>query len=214
MANGGRSHRRWPADLEDQVFIKRPHAIEQFKERAKLPPSYNFDKAEADLRGAICAALRNGDLIRNTKNHGDPDNEFVVRVALSGYDVVYALVEKGASDGRYPFMCHTVFDQEMYHVWNEEGKIGTIGDLPHAKALKALEEQVKAQPKPKPMAAQIDPDAAAVVIFYKLGNAWCDKPTKEEELTQEVGKLLAEGVSLKDIRIFKEIPFKIEIKLE
>jgi hypothetical protein len=198
------SNRRWPADLEKQLFIKRPHAVEQYRERAQLPSNYNFERAEEDLRTAICEAMRAGKMHRNTRLRGNPDTEFVVRVAPAGFEVVYALIEKGAANGNYPYMCHTVFDQRMFQQWNEEGKIATMRDLPSAAAL----NDVPVPPEPDP-----DDYGRGLLLVHVTPDGVALHEADEQNLQRLIGHLMSEGCNFSNIRLFKEIPFKLTIKL-
>lgn len=210
------SRRYWPPGLEDQVFIKMPHAAGQYKERAGLPPSYNLDRAMEDLKRLLCEALRSGDTIYpNTKNHGDREKEFVVRVAPEGFQPVWVLVEEGATDGKYKYMVHTVFDKSMFDRWNQGQKLGSISDIPGAEALKA----VPTVPKPEPPQEPVHPDTSKLLIRWLNGQEEPnEKWVNEIAVNGEVLMLIQEGVPLDAISVFrvelKRVKVGLSIKLE
>ena len=109
---------------KEKFFIQRPHAVDQFRARAKVPRTYSFDDAERMLREALEDADMAGEL-RPRKIEG----ESVLRIALPKLEVVYALIVPGSTGGRYEFMVPTVYDHEMYQQWNTDGKLGTVADV-------------------------------------------------------------------------------------
>lgn len=208
------SRRYWPPGLEDLVFIKMPHAAGQYKERAGLPPSYNLEKAQEDLKRLLCEVLRSGDTLHpNTKNHGDPDKEFVVRVHSDGLQPVWVLVEEGATDGKYKYMVHTVFDKTMFDQWNRGQKLGSISDVPGAEALKA----VPTVPKPESPKDPIHPDTSKLLIRWLDGQESHEKWANEIAVNGEVLMLIQEGVPLDAISVFrvelKKVKLGLSIKL-
>jgi len=208
-----RSRRYWPQDLQDELFIKRPHAIEQLFDRAGYPRSYSRDLAEEELRAAVCEEIRAGRTIASNKNHSTT-NDFVVRVEIPERDVVYPLVERGEKEGRFQFLIHTVFSREMYQQWSRDGKLGCVGDLPEAAGLKELHKEMKEAPKPLPIKADVAiEEGNAIIVFYKEHGEWREKRTLTQELNKVVVSLLLEGINLSDIRVFKEIHFDLQIKL-
>jgi hypothetical protein len=203
MSGGGRTNRRWPNDLNDELFIKRPHAVEQFRERAGLPPSYSFDRAEEDLRRAVVKEMMDGKQLRNKTGRS---SEFVVRVAEPGLEVVYALVEEGAADGRYKFMIHTVFTQDMYQQWNEDGKLGSMGDLPGAKALKEIKPVPKEEPKP-------NGKTNMMILWREEGGKIQTKMVEGHNVSGEILMLLQQGCLLKHIEVFQKVKFDLSVKI-
>lgn len=201
--SGGRTNRRWPDDLRDQLFIKRPHALEQLRERAGLPRSYNLDRCEEDLRSAVCEQMMAGKIL---KSRSFKDSEFVVRVALPNAEVVYALVETGADGGKYKFLLHTVYTQEMYQQWNEEGKLGALGDLPAAEALK------KVDPVPK---KEEVPDHQKFMVLWKGKNGQVvgTKMVPEHLVGGEILILLQQGYSPDRIEVYKKYKFDLSVRL-
>lgn len=196
-----RSRRYWPKPLTDDIFIKRPHAVEQFMTRAGYPKGYSLDLAEEELRDKVVKAIEKGDLLSNDKT-GEP-NEFVIKVQVPGRKTAYALVERGRKDGEYQFLIHTVYSKEMYDEWRQDGKVCTIGDLPQAQALKELEEHVPDVNEYR------EPE---FLIVYKNGaGKEQHEEVPESKLEQSVFDLLMTGVRLPDIRVYKR--HEIELKL-
>lgn len=108
--------------MEDYVFyINRPHAVERFITRAGLADGCGHDEAESMLRKGLSSANKNG-LYRNRV--GDA---FLLRVALPGLNVVYAVLEPLRKD-RHKYLVRTFLDQEMYQTWSKEGKLTTLSD--------------------------------------------------------------------------------------
>lgn len=203
MAGGGRTNRRWPNDLADELFIKRPHAVEQYRDRAGLPPSYSFERAEEDLRRAVCKEMMDGKMLRNKSGSS---KEFVVRVAPDGFQVVYALVEEGASEGKYKFLIHTVFTQEMYQKWNEDGKLGALGDLPGAKALKEMKPVKQEETKP-------NGKSKMMIAWRGDGGKLETKWVEEHNVSGEILMLLQQGHRLDHIEVFKKVKFDLSVKV-
>jgi hypothetical protein len=196
-----RSRRYWPKPLQDDLFIKRPHAVEQFMSRAGYPKGYSFDLAEEELREKIVKAMQDGDLLANDKT-GEP-NEFVIKVQVPDRKTVYALVERGRKDGEYQFLIHTVFSKEMYDEWRRDGKVGTIADLPQAAALKELEEHVTQTEEEK------EPE---FLVQYKNGaGKMLQTEVTEDKLETAIIGLLMQGATLPDIKVYKR--HEINLKL-
>jgi hypothetical protein len=210
------SRRYWPPGLEEQLFIKMPHAAGQYKERAGLPPSYALDRAQEDLRRLICEALRSGEQIYpNTKGKGNPEKECVIRIHSEGLQPVWALLEEGAPDGKYKYMVHTVFDKSMFDKWNQGQKLGSIADVPGAEALKS----VPTVPKPKPEPDPVHPDTSKLLVRWMNGDEdqeerWVD----EIAVNGEVLMLIQQGVPLDAISVFrvelKKVKVGLSVKLE
>ena len=207
--------RYWPPGLEDLVFIKMPHAAGQYKERVGLPPSYNLDRAQEDLRRLLCEALRRGETIYpNTKSHGDPEKEFIVRVAPEGFQPVYVLVEEGAPDGKYKYMVHTVFDKGMFDKWNQGQKLGSISDVQGAEALKRVPTV------PKPLKDPIHPPDTSKLLIRWLNSQEepHEKWVNAIAVNGEILMLIQEGIPMDCISVFKvkleKVKFGLSIKLE
>jgi hypothetical protein len=177
---------------QQKFFIKRPHAVEQFRERAKLSKrQYSFERAEQCLREALEDAEMQG-LFAESRKEG----EFVARVAIPGCEVVYALIEPGASDGKYEFLVTTVFDQDMYHAWNKDNKLGTVGEVEkNEKALQAIVEDVEHTSKPR--------------LWVRWKNGSGQMTELKEFVADNVGahiiELLHKGVKLSDIEVYKQV---------
>ena len=194
--------------LRDGIFIKRPHAVTQFRERAGYSHDYPFDQAEDELRKEAAKQIEDGKVFRNKT---DRDREFVVRIAIPGKDVVFALVEVGVPDGNYAYLIHTVYTKEMYDQWNDEGKLGTFGDLPIAEALK----DVKLATTDKEWSKQENGgDPAKRLIRWQDSDGRFDsKWTTKDNVSREIYALLAEGVKLDTIEIFRKVAFDLTITL-
>lgn len=203
-----RSRRYWPQDLTDELFIKRPHAIDQLMNRAQYPPSYPREKAEEELKRAVCEEMRAGRTINSTKNHSS-ENDFVVRVEIEGREVVYPLIERGNKEGKYQFLVHTVFSREMYTQWSRDGKLGSLGDLPTAEALKNVTPAQQETPVPQSNGA-----TPLIILYRGDGGTLREKETMEKNVTDTILELLMSGASLKDMRVLKEIEFDLKFQLK
>lgn len=211
----GRSRRYWPPGLEELIFVRWPHAAEQYKERAGFPPSYSLDRVKEDLVRELCEALRRGEAVYpNTKNRGDEDKEFVVRIAGEGREPVWALVEEWPPDGKYKFAVETVFTKEMFDKWNVGQKLGSMADVPGAEALK----QVPTVPKPEPKPEPIHQDTSKLLMRRKNGDGTKEKWLGKHEVHGEILTKIQEGVPLGDIEVFKvelkKIKVGLSVKLE
>lgn len=205
------SRRYWPPGLEEGVFIKRPHAVEQLMERAKYPRGYSPDLAEEELRNAVVDEIRAGKTLTSYKNHSTA-NDFVVRVELEGREVVYPLIERGDKAGRFQFLIHTVFSRDMYQQWSRDGKLGSLGDLPQAGVLKSI-RPIYTPPPEAPM-PQSNGTTSLIILYRGDGGTLREKETTEKEVTDAILELLMSGASLKDMRVLKEIEFDLKFQLK
>jgi hypothetical protein len=178
----------------EKFFIQRPHAIEQFKMRARPPKGWGFDRIEQELRTALEDADMAGEF-KASKNEG----EFVVRIALPRLQVVYALVVPGSPDGKYEYMVPTIYDQEMYQQWNTDGKLGTVADVDEAKVIERLAPAIK----------------PTLYLRYKNGNS---QPTAlleytTDDISHQIAKLLRKGVRFDEIEVFRKVEFSMSISI-
>lgn len=179
---------------KEKFFIQRPHAVDQFRIRAKVPKSHTFDDAERELRDALEDADMAGEL-RASKN----DGEFVIRIALPRREVVYALIVPGKSDGKYEYMVPTIFDQEMYQQWNQDGKLGTVADVDEEKVIERLAPAIK----------------PTLYLRYKNGSG---KPSAlleytTDDISHQIAKLLRKGIRFDEIEVFRKVEFSMSINI-
>ncbi len=184
--------------LSDSIFIQRPHAIEQFRERAGYDKHIHANLIEEILRKEATAQIADGKRLRSKSER---DTEFVVRLAIPDKNVVYALVEHGSKEGQYKYLIHTVFTKAMYDRWNEDGKLGSIGDALTGGILKELKAVKKEAPE-KYLLRWSEPDGR-----------WDSRWITAEEVQKTVLTLLNDGVPFDSIGLFIRVDFDISIKI-
>jgi hypothetical protein len=187
---------------KEKFFIQRPHAVDQYRTRAKAlkrgTAAISFERAEQELRHALEDLDMAGELktaLRASKN----DGEFVVRIAVPQREVVYALLVPGKPDGKYEYMVPTIFDQEMYQQWNQDGKLGTVADV--------AEEEVIAK-----LAPAIKP---TLYLRYKNGQGQYT-PLLEyttDDISHQIAQLLKKNVRFEDIQVFRKVDFSMSINI-
>jgi hypothetical protein len=169
-------------------FIKRPHAIEQFRARAGFPENADSVLLETELR-RVLDALNDADL-----KQGCREGELAAKVAIEGRNVVYAII-KPAKNKDYNYTVPTVITATMYEAWAKDGRLGDLSELPVEK---------KKLPDLKPRLYLRHPNGDGQPHFHE----YC-----VDDIPEQVAKLLDAGVAPKDIKVLKEIPFKIDISL-
>lgn len=175
-------------------FIRRPHALDQLRERAGYPEDADSVTMEAELRQELDKAAENP---KKNFLEGCKDGQFAVRVAIPGRNVVYAILKR-PSNGEsksYDYVVPTVLDTQMYAAWNKDGKLGVLGD--------AVTEK-----RPLP------------VLKPQLHLRWLNGDGKEhfgdycvDDVPEQIRKLLNKGVKRETIKVYKEIPFRISVAL-
>ena len=103
-------------------------------------------------------------------------------------------------------MIHTVFTQDMYQQWNEDGKLGSMGDLPGAKALKEIKPVPKEEPK-------TNETGNMMVLWRSEGGKIETKMVAEHNVSGEILMLLQQGHQLKHIEVFKKVKFDLSVKI-
>jgi hypothetical protein len=179
---------------KEKFFIQRPHAVDQFRIRAKVPRGCSFDRAEQDLRAALEDAEMAGEF-KASKN----DGEFVARIALPGREVVYALIVPGTPGGQYEYMVPTIYDQDMYHQWNRDGKLGTMADIDEADVIEKLAPVIK----------------PTLYLRYKNGSG---QPTAlleytTDDVSHQIATLLRKGIRFDEIEVFRKVDFSMSISI-
>lgn len=176
-----------------QWFVRRPHVTDRMKKYARYPWNADNAKIEAELRQQLDEAAKNQE---KTFLQGCKPGQFAVRIAVPGRDVVYAILKKPDSDKTYDWIVPTVLSVDMYQTWSTDGKLGAIEDLPPEK---------RSMPKLKPQ----------LCLRWSNGDGkehWGDYCA--DDVPQQIRKLIGQGVGRDAIKVYKEIPFKIEVSLE
>jgi hypothetical protein len=168
--------------------------IEQLRERAGYPLGTDSVLMETDLRRLLDEAAENPD-----KNFlaGCKEEQYAVRIAIPGRNAVYAILRRPSrTEGRrYDFVVPTVLTPEMYSVWNKDGKLETVN-------------AVATRKRPAP------------VLKPQLHLRWANKNGEEnfgdycaDDVPEQIRKLLNKGVVRETIRVYKNVPFRIEVSL-
>ena len=177
-----------------QWFIRRPHALDRLREYAGFPGDADSVAMETELRRALDEAAEN-----QKKNflEGCKHDQFAVRVAIPGRNVVYAILKKpNNAEKNYDFVVPTVLTVEMFQSWTKAGKLGTLEELP---------PQKRPLPKLKPQ----------LCLRWSTGDGrdhWGDYCA--DDIPEQIRKLIGQGVKREDIKVYKEVPFRIEVSLE
>jgi hypothetical protein len=149
---------------------------------------------EADLRRALDEAAEKRE---QTFLKGCKEDQYAVRIALPKCRVVYAVLKLPTDEQKsYDFVVPTVLSQEMFHTWTKTGKLGIIEDLP-------VEKRV--MPKLKPQ----------LCLRWSNGDGrehWGDYCA--DDVPEEIRQLIAKGVRRENIKVYKEVSFKINISLD
>lgn len=178
-----------------QWFIRRPHVLDRLREHAGFPKDADSVAIETELRRALDEAAENQE--KNFLKGCKPD-QYAVRVAIPGRNVVYAILKKPANNAQksYDYIVPTVLTVEMYQTWTEDGKLGTIEELPAER---------RTLPKLKPQ----------LCLRWSNGNGkdhWGDYCA--DDVPEQIRQLIGKGVKRETIKVYKEIPFKINVSLE
>jgi hypothetical protein len=169
-----------------KFFVKRPHAVDAFRDRAGYDKDTDPVRLEADLRHHLSVEAEAGRFLPNRVT-----GEFVVRVAVPDMDVVFAVLVP-SPEKEYDYFVPTVLDNSMYQQWTKDGKLSDVG------------ARQRTPPKLKPM------------IFLRYKNGDGSEHFDEclvEDLEEYVGKLIKKGVRVVDIEAYKKIPLKIGVSL-
>lgn len=174
-------------------FVRRPHTLEQLRNRAGYAPALDDIILESELRNSLNIAMQKP----NALLQGRVKDEFALRLTLGsgGGSVVYAIIRKSNENKVYDYIVTTILTTNMFQAWTVDGRLGEIGDLsPEKRELPIIEPKL--------------------FLHYTNG----DKKSRTEEysnnqITHEITKLLEKGVLFSNIKILKEIPWKIDINL-
>lgn len=175
-----------------QFFVKRPHAVDQFRKRAGYGEEIDNIRLEAILRQAMEKQAEDGTNFLS----GRKDGEFVLRVAIPKQKPVYAVLAPAAKGKAYDYYVSTVITEEMYQSWGREGRLGSVGDR--------LETKNQQLPAIKP----------TVWLRYQNGDG--SEHFDEylvEDLDEAVQRLVKKGVRIKDIQAFQRIRLDIKVSL-
>jgi hypothetical protein len=175
-------------------FIRRPHVVDQLRERAGYPADADSVAMETELRRELDKAAENPE-----KNflEGCKKEQFAVRVAIPGRNVVYAILKTPSNGNQksYDYIVPTVLTTEMYDTWNKDGKLGSVADI-----------AVEKRPLPK--------------LKPHLHLRWHNGDGKEhfgdycvDDVPDQIRQLLNKGVKRETIKVYKEIPFQINVSL-
>jgi len=170
-------------------FIKRPHAIDQFRKRAAFPDDMDSVVLEGELRKHLDDAAQ--DPSRFLK--GLRDNQFAVRVAVQGRNVVYAIVQTFSGDD-YDYSVPTVLTQAMYQSWSKDGKLSDIGELPPEKRELPVIKQT-------------------LFLYYVNGKGPVLNEYTKDDIPRQIGILLEQGIPMKSIKVLKEVPTRLDVQL-
>ncbi|MHC4619098.1 MAG: hypothetical protein ACYTEQ_15245 [Planctomycetota bacterium] len=175
-----------------QFFIKRPHAIDQFRKRAGYGEEVDNIRLEASLRQALDKQASDGMNFLPSRKEG----EFVLRIDIPEHAVVYAVLAP-APGKAYDYYVSTVITEGMFQSWTKSGRLGS------------LQEQLEASQQEVPV---LKP---SIWLRYTVGpnNASCFIEHLVEDLDDAVRKLIKKGVRVKDIEAFKRIPLDICVRL-
>lgn len=194
------------------LWINRPHATDEFKERAGFPPSFSDDDAHDVLKQLIVEAFeRDQERLINVRNtdKSKKQKSFCFRLHPPGRQVVYACVSYGHPDGRYAYMVHTVLSQGMYQSWSREGKLGTLADKA-GESLISIRDQLRKQTAEMKEAEKMagDEDKYKYHLFY---GEEAPMSLSEDQVDKVVTDLLIKGVPLSKIQLYRKVPLNIKI---
>lgn len=190
-------------------FIRRPHAIERFKLRGGYPAETDDTILESELRKALNDAEAKQQFVKGCR----PD-EFAVRIVIPNRNTVYAIV-KPTPGQDYSHYIPTVLTKAMYQTWHDEIDFKE----PHDPKLTPFETVPEAYTNKNPREKLVKelPSKPTLFISYKIIKDNEVVEITNEFLAEDVGaqvaKLMEEGVLFKNIKVLREIPLKIDIKL-
>lgn len=170
-------------------FIKRPHAIDQFRKRAAFPDDTDSVVLEGELRKYL-------DEVAQDPAHflkGLRDNQFALRIAVPGRNVVYAIAQTFVGDD-YDYSIPTVLTQGMYQAWSRDGRLSDISELPPEKReLPVLKK--------------------TLFLYYVNGKGPIINEYTQEDIPTQIAALLEQGIPLKSIKVLREVPTKLDVRL-
>jgi len=194
---------------EKSFFLNLRHVFDQFRERAHAP-HWTDEKIETRLREILEEALEKDSFLENRIT-----GEKLCRVAIPGLEVVYAQLQPGHSDGRYRWMIHTLFSQEMYHQWSKEARIGTLGERITEKDEQKIRDAIKNHtPVKVKMEAKNEEEGGETMflIEFKKANGTQSIKLPQSKVSDYILSLLKSGTALKDITVYKPTEFKLSVE--
>jgi len=173
-----------------QFFIKRPHAIDQFRKRAGYGDEVDNIRLEAALRQALAEQAHDGTNFLPSRKQG----EFILRVAIHEKTPVYAVLVP-TPDKVYDYYISTVITEEMFQTWTKGGRLGSIREH-----LASTNQDVPAL-RPSIWLRYLRKEASVFEEHYV------------EDLDDVVKALIKKGVRIRDIEAFRRIPLNIRVQL-
>ena len=170
-------------------FIKRPHAVEQFRQRAAFPDDMDSTALEGVLRKHLDEATQDTTHFLRGLQH----NQFAVRLTVPGRNVVYAIVQTFIGDD-YDYSVPTVLTQGMYQAWSKDGKLGNIGDL-------------SAEKRELPVLKK------TLYLYYVNGKGPVINEYTADDIPHQVALLLEQGIPMRSIKVLKEVPTRLDVQL-
>lgn len=191
-------------------FIKRPHAIERFKLRGNFPTETDDTILESLLRQALSEVEAKGQLVEGCR-----PGEFAARISIPNRNTVYAIV-KPTPGQDYTHFVPTVLTSAMYRTWHDEVDFKEP-DHPKLTPFETIPAgYVESQNSERPSIKSL-PSKPTLFISYKVIKGTEVTEITNEFLAEDVGaqvaKLMEEGVLFRNIKVLREIPLKIDIKL-
>lgn len=174
-----------------QFFIKRPHAIDQFRKRAGYGDEIDNIRLESILRHGLQDQASDGtNFIASRK-----DGEFVLRISVPDKKPVYAVLAP-APDKAYDYYIATIITEEMYQAWSKDGRLGSVADQ--------LEDGGRSLPVLKP----------TVWLRYR-GSDGMENFDEYliEDLDVAVQQLIKKGIRISAISAFRQVQFDIKVML-
>jgi len=176
-------------------FIRRPHALEQFRLRARFPTETPLEELETILR----QHLENAELIADSRR----DAEYVIRISVPGRSVVYAVVQRAPADKPYMFVVPTVYDQHMYQRWTRRSKLGTIRDTLGENHPVLTETKLYLR-YPKPVASD---EKNAYCVEY------CLEYVPVDQVPGRIMCLMQQGVRFDSIEVLRQVQPHLDIHI-
>jgi hypothetical protein len=200
----------------NELWINKPHATNEFKERAGFPPSFSDDEAHDVLKQLIVEAFeRDQEKLENVRNTDKEDKRpsFCFRIHPHGRQVVYASVSYGHPEGRYTYMVHTVLSQDMYQSWSREGKLGTLADKA-GESLTGIRDQLRKQTAETKEATKMAEKTAEPLDYYLYHtDTKMFVALAADQVDAYVTDLFHQGATLKMIQLYKRVPINIKINI-
>lgn len=170
-------------------YIKRPHAIDQFRKRAAFPDDTDTIILEGELRKHLDVVAQNP----NNFLKGLQNNQFALRIAVPNRNVIYAIVQT-FTGGDYDFSVPTVLTQAMYQSWSKDGKLSDVSELPPEKREFPTLKQT-------------------LFLYHVNGKGPIINEYTKDDIPAQVTALLEQGISMKNIKVLKEVQTRLDVQL-